>query len=242
MITWPIFTRATVPWGLPNAPRIPVCSLWEKKLYRNRMWAFAFLVSSLSLTSQTLSVPQRWALSYQHTEEEGFGDLGLLYVRQKGFGLWQPPCNPDEPHMQGIQCKQSEARISPTLNTPSTVTSAPSLPISPGTWQHLVDSEHMEGMKAYPQMELILPTVLHHVLVGTDAGSFQCLAGELFVLIWDQVDTERKVVYGRLLGTKVIDPDFGIWKTYRNRHFQSFAFWTSSGKSPPTYWPDETQW
>ena len=41
----------------------------------------------------------------------------------------------------------------------------------------------MEGMKAYPQMELILPTVLHHVLVGTDPGSFQCLAGELFVLI-----------------------------------------------------------
>ena len=24
MMTWPMLTRATVPWGLPNAPRIPV--------------------------------------------------------------------------------------------------------------------------------------------------------------------------------------------------------------------------
>ncbi|CAD6230986.1 GSCOCG00006910001-RA-CDS [Cotesia congregata] len=27
MIGWPMFTRATVPWGLPKAPLIPVWSL-----------------------------------------------------------------------------------------------------------------------------------------------------------------------------------------------------------------------
>ena len=27
MMTWPMLTRATVPWGLPKAPRIPVWSL-----------------------------------------------------------------------------------------------------------------------------------------------------------------------------------------------------------------------
>ena len=82
--------------------------------------------------------------------------------------------------MLGIQ---TEVRIPLPLNTPSNSGLTAPLPISPSTRQHLVDAQHVEGMEAYPQMKLILPTVLHHVLVGTDAGRLQCLTGELFVLV-----------------------------------------------------------
>ena len=42
MMGWPMCTRATVPWALPNAPRIPVWSLQQNK--HKWMW-ISFLVS-----------------------------------------------------------------------------------------------------------------------------------------------------------------------------------------------------
>ena len=41
-------------------------------------------------------------------------------------------------------------------------------PISTSTRQHLIDADHMKWVESYSQVELVLATVLDHVLVGTD--------------------------------------------------------------------------
>lgn len=55
-------------------------------------------------------------------------------------------------------------------------------PIRPGTGKHFVDPQHVEGMHAHAQVEGILSSVLDHVLVGCNAGSLQCLTGDLLLL------------------------------------------------------------
>merc|ERR1719320_749961 len=61
-------------------------------------------------------------------------------------------------------------------------------PISSCARQHFVDPEHMEGVHADPDVELVLAAVLHKVLVAADTGSLQGLAGQLLQLIGHQVN------------------------------------------------------
>ena len=129
IITCPMCTRATVPCGLPNAPRIPVWSL------------------------------------YTHTHTH------TRFIPRHHYDI---------------------------------------IPVSPGTRQHLVDPEDVKGVEPHPNMELVLPCEFHHVLVAADAAGLQRLAGQLLVLIGDQVDADREGVNGHLLGAKVKDPYFGV--------------------------------
>jgi len=46
-------------------------------------------------------------------------------------------------------------------------------PIGSGTGQHFVDADDMEGMQTHTDVEAILATGLHHVLVSTDTCSLQ---------------------------------------------------------------------
>ena len=85
------------------------------------------------------------------------------------------------------------------------------LPVSSSTGQHLVYAVDVEGMESHADVKLVLPAVLDHVLVGTDAAGLQCLAGELLVLIRDHVDAQGKVVHWRLLGPKVKYADLWVW-------------------------------
>jgi hypothetical protein len=48
MMGWPMLTRATLPWGFPKAPRIPVCRLQRAKK-RTHQWGGS---SQLGTTSQ----------------------------------------------------------------------------------------------------------------------------------------------------------------------------------------------
>lgn len=68
----------------------------------------------------------------------------------------------------------------------------------------------MEGVDSDTHVELVLATILHHVLVGTDTSGLQCLTGQLLILIRNEMDTKRKVVYWGFLCTQVIDPDLRI--------------------------------
>lgn len=58
-----------------------------------------------------------------------------------------------------------------------------SLPVSPSTGQHLVDTDDMERVEPHPDMKAILATTLYHVFVGTNTGSLQCFRRELFIFI-----------------------------------------------------------
>lgn len=65
-------------------------------------------------------------------------------------------------------------------------------------------------METNSQVELVLATVLHHVLIGTDATSLQCLTRELLELVREQVKAQRKVVYWCLLCSQVKDSYLGV--------------------------------
>ena len=61
-------------------------------------------------------------------------------------------------------------------------------------------------------MELIFPCKLHHVLVAADAACLQSLAGQLLVLVRDQVNTSGEHIHRHLLGTQVKDSDLCVWR------------------------------
>lgn len=83
-------------------------------------------------------------------------------------------------------------------------------PISARAGQHLVDADDVEGVQPHSDVEAVLATALHHVLVGADACGLQGLRRELLVLVGHHVATEWKLVHLRLLPTQVKDADLRI--------------------------------
>jgi hypothetical protein len=69
------------------------------------------------------------------------------------------------------------------------------------------------GVDTDTEMEGFLSGSLDEVLVGANTGGFESLGGQLLVLVGDQVDAEREVVYVGLLATEVEDADLGIRDT-----------------------------
>nr|GFD53621.1 hypothetical protein [Tanacetum cinerariifolium] len=62
-------------------------------------------------------------------------------------------------------------------------------------------------------METFLSGNLDEVLVGANTGGLESLGRQLLVLVGDEVDAEREVVYAGLLATEVEDADLGIRNT-----------------------------
>jgi hypothetical protein len=83
-------------------------------------------------------------------------------------------------------------------------------PISSSARQHLVDTDDMVGVNADTEMETFLSGNLNEVLVGANTGGLESLGGQLLVLVGDQVDAEREVVYVRALAAEIEDADLGI--------------------------------
>lgn len=76
--------------------------------------------------------------------------------------------------------------------------------------QHLVDADDMVRVDTDTEMETFLSGDLDEVLVGANAGGLESLGGQLLVLVGDEVDAEREVVYIGLLATEVEDANLGI--------------------------------
>ena len=76
--------------------------------------------------------------------------------------------------------------------------------------QHLVDTDDVVGVDTDTEMETFLSGNLDEVLVGANTGGLESLGGQLLVLVGDEVDAEREVVYAGLLATEVEDADLGI--------------------------------
>jgi len=85
--------------------------------------------------------------------------------------------------------------------------------IGTGARQHLVDTDDVVGVDTDTEMETFLSSNLDEVLVGANTGGLKSLGGQLLVLVGDEVDAEREVVYAGLLATEVEDPDLGIGYT-----------------------------
>lgn len=79
--------------------------------------------------------------------------------------------------------------------------------------QHLVDTKHVERMRANADMEGLLTTVRDHVFVHSHTGGLQSLHTKLLLLIGHHVDRGWVDVARGLLGTRIEDTDFGIRDT-----------------------------
>jgi hypothetical protein len=73
--------------------------------------------------------------------------------------------------------------------------------IGTSTGQHFVDTGDVIRVDTDTHVEGILTRGLGNVLVTTDTTGFKSFSRELFVLVGDQVDTEREIVDGCLLTT-----------------------------------------
>jgi len=49
--------------------------------------------------------------------------------------------------------------------------------------QHLVDTEHLEWVRAHANVKEILSCIGNHVLVSCNARCFQCFRGDLLILV-----------------------------------------------------------
>lgn len=57
----------------------------------------------------------------------------------------------------------------------------------------------MERMYANTEMERVFTRSLGDVLISANTRGFECLAGQLLVLVRDKMTTEREVLDGSLL-------------------------------------------
>jgi hypothetical protein len=73
--------------------------------------------------------------------------------------------------------------------------------IGTSTRQHFVDTGDVVRVDTDTHVEGILTGGLGNVLVTADTTGFKSFSRELFVLVGDQVDTEREIVDGCLLTT-----------------------------------------
>jgi hypothetical protein len=71
----------------------------------------------------------------------------------------------------------------------------------------------VEGVDTDTHVEGITASQLGDVPVGSDTGSFQGFAADLFAFVRDQVDAEREFVGSGLLATQVEDANFGVRDT-----------------------------
>lgn len=82
--------------------------------------------------------------------------------------------------------------------------------IGTGTRQHLVDSQHVEGVDSDSQVERVTTRHLGDVLVGANTGGFKSFRRQLFEFVRHQVDAQGEVVDRSLLTTQVVDSDLGV--------------------------------
>jgi len=86
-------------------------------------------------------------------------------------------------------------------------------PIRTSARQHLVDSDDVERVDPYAEVERLLASRLHNVLVGADTGGLESLRGELLILVRNEMAAEGEVVDRSLLASKIKDTDFGVGNT-----------------------------
>jgi hypothetical protein len=79
------------------------------------------------------------------------------------------------------------------------------VPIGASTGQHLVDAKDVERVHTNPQVEGVFASGLCHILVGTNTGSLQCLAGKLLILVRHKVTAERELVDRSTLPAEIKD-------------------------------------
>jgi hypothetical protein len=69
------------------------------------------------------------------------------------------------------------------------------------------------GVDTDTHVEGVLTAGLAQVLVAANATSFESFSRELFMLVGDEMNAEREIVYSSLLTTKIVDSNLGVGDT-----------------------------
>mmetsp|Transcript_99702 Transcript_99702/g.277680 ORF Transcript_99702/g.277680 Transcript_99702/m.277680 type:complete len:228 (+) Transcript_99702:57-740(+) len=85
--------------------------------------------------------------------------------------------------------------------------------VSTGARQGLVDTEDVEWVRPYANVEEVSASICDHVLVCRNARRLHGLTGDLLVLIADHVHCRRELLAWDLLLASVKDPDLRVWNT-----------------------------
>lgn len=68
----------------------------------------------------------------------------------------------------------------------------------------------MEWMQSHSNVELILATELHEVLVAANTSGFQSFGAQLFILVGHEMNAEWEVINISLLATEIEDANFCV--------------------------------
>ena len=68
-------------------------------------------------------------------------------------------------------------------------------------------------MDSHSHVESVLTSLVLHVFVGSNTGSFEGLRGDLLLLTRDEMDTVRELVVGSLLSSDVVNSELRVRDT-----------------------------
>jgi len=86
-------------------------------------------------------------------------------------------------------------------------------PIGPGTREHLVGTDDVEGVDADADVVSVLADGLHQVLVDTDTAGLEGLGGDLLLLVAHKMGNEGEEIDGGLLVTDIVNADLRVGDT-----------------------------
>mmetsp|Transcript_390 Transcript_390/g.771 ORF Transcript_390/g.771 Transcript_390/m.771 type:complete len:206 (-) Transcript_390:152-769(-) len=86
-------------------------------------------------------------------------------------------------------------------------------PIGSGTRKHFVGADDVEGVDADADVVSVLSDGVGQVLVDGDAAGLEGLGGDLLLFVADEVGHEGEEIDGGLLGSHVVNLDFGFGHT-----------------------------
>ena len=121
--------------------------------------------------------------------------------------------------LTGILCADGEKDLS-NVNTGGytngltvRVTHTRREPIGSGTRKHLIGTDNVVGVDTDTDVVTILSNSVGQVLVNGNTAGLKCLGGDLLLLVTDQVGNEGEEIDGSLLGSNIVNPDFGFGYT-----------------------------
>jgi hypothetical protein len=94
-------------------------------------------------------------------------------------------------------------------------------PISASARKHLVDAEHVERVHAHTQMERVLASILHHILVGCNACCLQRLTGDVLLLptvAQQHTATSASLAPGSLRTSRLVYQTVCVSPCHKHRH------------------------
>ena len=85
--------------------------------------------------------------------------------------------------------------------------------ISTGTGKHFVDTNNVPWVDSYAEMVSLFTGSHVHLLLGSNAGSFESFGGNLFLFLGDKMDAAWVDIPAGFLLSVIVETELGVWYT-----------------------------